>query len=225
MGDGGFRVDVNVSVHKLNRYQSVLLPACRVELKNLNSFNAILKATDYEINRQKKLILSGQANLIRMETRTFDSARNKTISMRSKEDQYDYRFMPEPNLLPLIVFPERSFKHYYNKTTRVHTCENNSNYLLDCWLLSKIKKIKNHPESFVSLDKVKDELSEKVLPQKRRDRLVKANYGLTQEKAFVFVANDLDIILHELIKIDCSEIFIKVNDVNNIDDAFDVKRD
>lgn len=103
MSDGGFRVDVNVSVHERDPNDpDRVLPGVRVELKNLNSFNAVLKATEYEIERQKGLVLSG--GRVELETRTYDSETRTTVSIRSKEDQYDYRFMPEPNLLPLVVY-------------------------------------------------------------------------------------------------------------------------
>lgn len=109
MSDGGFRVDVNVSVHERDpKNPNELLPGIRVELKNLNSFNAVLKATEYEIERQKKVVLAG--GRVELETRTYNSQTRTTVSIRSKEDQYDYRFMPEPNLLPLVVYPSQSLK-------------------------------------------------------------------------------------------------------------------
>ena len=83
-----------------------MLPGTRLELKNLATFNEILKATEYEIERQKALINNNEQ--VKMETRTYDSRNKKTIAIRSKEDQYDYRFMPEPNLLPLVVLPSKS---------------------------------------------------------------------------------------------------------------------
>lgn len=107
MGEGGFRVDVNVSVHKQDKETGEILPGVRVELKNLNSFSAVLKATEYEIRRQKEMFLKGEK--IEYETRTYNSETGKTVSIRSKEDQYDYRFMPEPNLLPLLVYSQETF--------------------------------------------------------------------------------------------------------------------
>jgi aspartyl-tRNA(Asn)/glutamyl-tRNA(Gln) amidotransferase subunit B len=82
------------------------LPGVRVELKNLATFNEILKATEYEIKRQKRMVNNHE--VIKMETRTYDRESKQTIAIRSKEDQYDYRFMPEPNLLPLLVLPAKS---------------------------------------------------------------------------------------------------------------------
>ena len=70
------------------------------------TFQEILKATEYEIQRQKLLV--SRDEIIKMETRTYDSDSKKTIAIRSKEDKYDYRFMPEPNLLPLVILPSKS---------------------------------------------------------------------------------------------------------------------
>jgi len=79
----------------------------RVELKNLNIFSNVLKATEYEIERQKSLV--SRDIPVTKETKTYDNKSNQTISIRTKEDQYDYRFMPVPNLLSLVVFPSQSF--------------------------------------------------------------------------------------------------------------------
>jgi aspartyl-tRNA(Asn)/glutamyl-tRNA(Gln) amidotransferase subunit B len=76
-------------------------------LKNLNIFSNVLKATEYEIERQKSLV--SRDIPVTKETKTYDNKSNQTISIRTKEDQYDYRFMPVPNLLSLVVFPSQSF--------------------------------------------------------------------------------------------------------------------
>jgi aspartyl-tRNA(Asn)/glutamyl-tRNA(Gln) amidotransferase subunit B len=197
MGEGGFRVDVNVSVHEIDQSTTPvrLMPGVRVELKNLSSFSAVLKATEYEIKRQKKLFQQGKR--IEMETRTYDSQLGETISMRSKEDQYDYRFMSEPNLLPLMIYPSKSFKLDEAKGT----CSNNSNLILDDYYLGLIKNtnIKENVEFYVDLDKVKDELLSKQTPQARRD-YIKINYDISDEIAFLFIANDIDKLIIELHK-------------------------
>jgi Glu-tRNA(Gln) amidotransferase subunit E-like FAD-binding protein len=77
MSNGEFRVDVNVSLHHNN---GPINNGVRVELKNLNSFSSVLKATEIEINRQKSLIKSDK--LIERETRTYDSVANKTVAIR-----------------------------------------------------------------------------------------------------------------------------------------------
>lgn len=191
MGEGGFRVDVNVSVHETDKSTGLLLPGTRVELKNLSSFSTVLKATEYEIKRQNNLVNSNE--LVLKETRTFDSKTNKTISLRNKEDQYDYRFMPEPNLLPLVVFPSKSFSP--GKTE--FTCNNNKELLYDQDFLNMTSSLKEG--FYIDLDSVKSDFTTKDLPQHRRDFIIK-KFGLKHETAFTFVANELDKILIEIMK-------------------------
>ena len=93
---------MNVSVHKKSGETGELLPATRVELKNINSFNAILRATDGEIVRQKKLLHA--AERVVHETRTYDQARNESTSLRSKEDQYDLDTVSTVYLRPSFLF-------------------------------------------------------------------------------------------------------------------------
>ena len=94
---GSMRCDCNVSVRK--KGESEL--RTRVELKNINSFRFIEKAIDYEVKRQIDQYESG--GKIYQETRLYDSLKNKTSSMRKKEEAHDYRYFPDPDLLPLIV--------------------------------------------------------------------------------------------------------------------------
>lgn len=95
--EGSMRCDCNVSVRKKGTTQF----GVRAELKNINSFRFIEKAIQYEIERQIDAIESGQTLI--QETRLYDSSKNKTFSMRSKEEAQDYRYFPEPDLLPLII--------------------------------------------------------------------------------------------------------------------------
>ena len=93
--EGSMRCDCNVSVRKKGETKL----GTRTELKNINSFRFIEKAIQYEIERQIDSIEAGQA--IVQETRLYDSTKNKTFSMRSKEEAHDYRYFPEPDLIPL----------------------------------------------------------------------------------------------------------------------------
>lgn len=95
--EGSMRCDCNVSVRKKGETKL----GTRTELKNINSFRFIEKAIQYEIERQIDSIEAGQA--IVQETRLYDSTKNKTFSMRSKEEAQDYRYFPEPDLLPLKI--------------------------------------------------------------------------------------------------------------------------
>ena len=97
MQEGSFRCDANVSVRP--RGQQEL--GTRAELKNLNSFRFVEKAINYEIERQIELIEDGGA--VVQETRLYDSDRGETRSMRSKEEANDYRYFPDPDLLPVVI--------------------------------------------------------------------------------------------------------------------------
>jgi len=97
MQEGNFRCDANVSVMPKGSKQF----GTRAEIKNVNSFKFVEKAIEYEIARQIELIKSG--GKVVQETRTYDSAKGVTISMRSKEEAMDYRYFPEPDLIPLYV--------------------------------------------------------------------------------------------------------------------------
>ena len=97
MQEGSLRADVNVSVRK----KGSKVFGTRCEIKNVNSIKFMQMAIEYEANRQVDLIEDGQS--IDQETRLFDTKKNETRSMRSKEDAHDYRYFPDPDLLPLEV--------------------------------------------------------------------------------------------------------------------------
>jgi aspartyl-tRNA(Asn)/glutamyl-tRNA(Gln) amidotransferase subunit B len=97
MQEGSFRCDANVSV----RPRGVLKLGTRAELKNLNSFRFVEKAINHEVERQIE-ILEGGGSVVQ-ETRLYDPDRNETRSMRSKEEANDYRYFPDPDLLPLAI--------------------------------------------------------------------------------------------------------------------------
>ena len=100
MQEGSLRADVNVSV----RLKDSKDLGTRCEIKNVNSIKFMQMAIEYEANRQVDLIEEGK--LIDQETRLFDTKKNETRSMRSKEDAHDYRYFPDPDLLPLEVSDE-----------------------------------------------------------------------------------------------------------------------
>ena len=100
MQEGSLRADVNVSVRKKGSKDF----GTRCEIKNVNSIKFMQMAIEYEANRQVDLIEDGQT--IDQETRLFDTKKNETRSMRSKEDAHDYRYFPDPDLLPLEVSDE-----------------------------------------------------------------------------------------------------------------------
>jgi len=95
MQEGSLRADVNVSVRKIGDKNF----GTRCEIKNVNSIRFMQMAIDYEAKRQVELLESGKK--VDQETRLFDTKKNTTRSMRSKEDAHDYRYFPDPDLLPL----------------------------------------------------------------------------------------------------------------------------
>jgi aspartyl-tRNA(Asn)/glutamyl-tRNA(Gln) amidotransferase subunit B len=100
MEQGSFRCDANISLRPAGEEEFGI----RAELKNLNSFKNVEKAISYEIQRQTYLLEEG--NKVIQETRLWDPSKNKTSSMRGKEDAHDYRYFPDPDLVPLIVDDE-----------------------------------------------------------------------------------------------------------------------
>ena len=95
--EGSFRCDANVSVMRkgADRYGT------RCEIKNMNSFRFLRAAIEYEVRRQVELVEGG--GQVQQETRLFDPDRGETRSMRSKEEAHDYRYLPEPDLPPVLV--------------------------------------------------------------------------------------------------------------------------
>lgn len=94
---GNMRFDVNISVASKDADKL----GTRAEIKNLNSFKSVERAAEYEIERQIKLLESGEK--VVQETRGWDDAKGKTSSQRSKEDAQDYRYMPDPDIPPIIL--------------------------------------------------------------------------------------------------------------------------
>ena len=97
MAQGSMRCDVNVSVKKSDDTEL----GTRAEIKNINSFKFIEKAINFEIDRQIRILESGDS--VVQETRLYDSVKNETRSMRSKEEANDYRYFPCPDLLPVVI--------------------------------------------------------------------------------------------------------------------------
>jgi aspartyl-tRNA(Asn)/glutamyl-tRNA(Gln) amidotransferase subunit B len=97
MEEGSLRCDANVSVRPRGQEEF----GTKTEIKNVNSFRFIREALEYEIDRQIEIVESG--GKVAQETRLYNSAEGKTYGMRSKEQAHDYRYFPEPDLLPLVV--------------------------------------------------------------------------------------------------------------------------
>jgi len=101
MQEGSFRCDANVSVRRKGETKY----GTRTELKNINSFRFVERAINYEVERQIELIESG--GTVRQETRLYNPDKNETRPMRSKEEANDYRYFPDPDLLPVVVTVEQ----------------------------------------------------------------------------------------------------------------------
>jgi aspartyl-tRNA(Asn)/glutamyl-tRNA(Gln) amidotransferase subunit B len=97
MQEGSFRCDANVSIRRKGEAKF----GTRAELKNINSFHFVEKAINYEVERQIELLEGG--GKVVQETRLYDSKKNETRSMRTKEEANDYRYFPDPDLLPLEI--------------------------------------------------------------------------------------------------------------------------
>jgi aspartyl-tRNA(Asn)/glutamyl-tRNA(Gln) amidotransferase subunit B len=97
MEEGSFRCDANVSIRPMGQKEF----GTRTELKNMNSFRNVQRALEYEVKRQQYLVENGQK--IVQETRLWDDAQGVTNSMRSKEEAHDYRYFPDPDLVPVMV--------------------------------------------------------------------------------------------------------------------------
>jgi len=97
MNEGSFRCDVNLSIREKGQEEY----GTRTEMKNLNSFQSISRAIEYEGQRQIDAL--GKGKELIQETRRFDQSSGKTFSMRSKEDAQDYRFLPDPDLMPIVI--------------------------------------------------------------------------------------------------------------------------
>jgi aspartyl-tRNA(Asn)/glutamyl-tRNA(Gln) amidotransferase subunit B len=100
MEKGNFRCDINISL----RPAGVKEYGTRAEVKNVNSFKFVQKALEYEMKRQAQVLDDG--GKVVQETRLFDSAKGVTFSMRSKEEAHDYRYFPEPDLVPVAITAE-----------------------------------------------------------------------------------------------------------------------
>ncbi|MFP4181184.1 MAG: Asp-tRNA(Asn)/Glu-tRNA(Gln) amidotransferase subunit GatB [Thiohalospira sp.] len=99
MQEGSFRMDANVSVRPVGEHRF----GTRTEIKNVNSFRFLERAIDFEVERQID-VLEGGGRVVQ-ETRLYDAAKDETRSMRSKEEATDYRYFPDPDLLPLAIEP------------------------------------------------------------------------------------------------------------------------
>ncbi len=98
--EGSFRCDANISLRPVDAREF----GVKVELKNMNSFRFVKMALEFETKRQRAILSAGRE--IVQETRLWDAAQNQTVSMRGKEEAHDYRYFPDPDLVPVKIAPE-----------------------------------------------------------------------------------------------------------------------
>ncbi|AJC50258.1 Asp-tRNA(Asn)/Glu-tRNA(Gln) amidotransferase subunit GatB [Coxiella endosymbiont of Amblyomma americanum] len=153
MQEGAFRCDVNISLSPSLKGRKTF--RARTEIKNMNSFRFIKRAILFEISRQKKLIQSGKK--ITQETRFYDEVLNETRPMRTKEEAHDYRYFPDPDLLPLNITSEfiESIRNALPELPEKKRCRFQENYKLDndsVKLLTKNIDIANYFEDILKID-------------------------------------------------------------------------
>jgi len=150
MEQGSFRCEPNVSI----RLKGQDLLGTKVELKNINSFRFAKEALDFEISRQAEVLTEG--GTIRQETRLWDVQKGQTVVMRSKEEAHDYRYFPDPDLLPVTVNPEwiESLRHTIPELPAVRLQRFMKDFHLpeyDAKLLTDSKSLADYFESCVKL--------------------------------------------------------------------------
>jgi aspartyl-tRNA(Asn)/glutamyl-tRNA(Gln) amidotransferase subunit B len=97
MEEGSFRCDANISLRPVGEQRF----GVKTELKNMNSFRNVQRALEYEVRRQTAMLENGDE--VVQETRLWDATKNVTVSMRSKEEAHDYRYFPDPDLVPVVI--------------------------------------------------------------------------------------------------------------------------
>ena len=114
--EGSMRCDANISVRPIGQKEF----GTRAEIKNVNSFKALQRAIEYEIDRQIDIVEAGEE--VVQETRLWDDNQGVTKSMRGKEDAHDYRYFPEPDLMPLEISEEMRGDFYKALTAAENVC-------------------------------------------------------------------------------------------------------
>lgn len=150
--EGSFRCDANVSIRKKGEEKF----GTRAELKNINSFKFVEKAINLEVERQIDILESG--GKVVQETRLYDSDKNETRSMRSKEDANDYRYFPDPDLLPVIITTEfiNSIKNNLPELPQQKSERFKNTYHLTDYEASLLSNTKEMADYFESMAKKSD---------------------------------------------------------------------
>lgn len=179
MQEGSFRCDANVSVRPKGEKKL----GTRAEIKNVNSFRFVERAINYEIERQIQILENG--GKIIQETRLYDADKNETRPMRSKEEANDYRYFPDPDLLPLVVTHELIDKIHkslpelpWEKAERFKTAYQLSSY--DANILVSNKEMADYFENTLKFSKVSPKLGANWIIGELSAALNKANLEIQQ---------------------------------------------
>ena len=147
MEEGSFRCDANISLRKPDDEYGI-----RAEIKNINSFKFVENAINYEVGRQQEILESGES--VKQETRLYDPKKNETRPMRSKEEANDYRYFPDPDLLPIEI-TQKQIKDIQLSLPELPDAKKNrfiSDYLLkpdDAEILSSSKSLASYFENCI----------------------------------------------------------------------------
>ena len=165
MEEGSFRCDANISLKKSG---SKIL-GTRAEIKNINSFKFVENAINFEINRQSQILNDG--GTIIQETRLYNPSKNETKSMRSKEEANDYRYFPDPDLLPVSI-SKKLIKEIKNNMPELP--ENKKERFMSQYSLS------DYDTSILTADRELSEFFEEVLNKKELNPKLTANWIITE---------------------------------------------
>ncbi len=174
MQEGSFRCDANVSIRPVGTEEL----GTRTELKNINSFRFVEKAINYEVERQIELLEDG--GKVVQETRLYDPEKNETRPMRSKEEANDYRYFPDPDLLPVEI--TKSYLNQIRQTLPELPDEKKQRFLKDYGL-------SEYDATGVSTSKDEAEYFEKVVQQSGAEAKLVANWMMGELSAALNKAN------------------------------------
>ena len=179
MQEGSFRCDANVSVRKKGQEKL----GTRAEIKNVNSFKFVEKAINFEIKRQIAHIEAG--GIVVQETRLYDSQQDETRSMRSKEEANDYRYFPDPDLLPLILEPAlieqiRADLPELPQEKRERMIREYALSAYDAGVLASSRELAQYFETVVKLSGVAPKLAANWVAVELASALNKENLDITQ---------------------------------------------
>ena len=174
MEEGSFRCDANIS---LKKSESKIL-GTRAEIKNINSFKFVENAINFEINRQSQILNDG--GTIIQETRLYNSSKNETKSMRSKEEANDYRYFPDPDLLPVSI-SKKLIEEIKNSMPELP--ENKKKRFMSQYGLS------DYDTSILITDRELSEFFEEVLNKKELNPKLTANWIITEMLALAKKSN------------------------------------